>query len=161
MSPYLFVRPGELRQAQWAGVNLGSAQWRYHVGKTDIDHVVPLPRQVVEILSKLYDLTGRGRYVFASDVYADRPMSENTVNAAMRRLGIPADRMTAHGFRAMARTLLDEVLGYRVDLIEHQLAHSVADPLGRAYNRTQFLKERREMMQAWADYLDKLRNGMK
>ena len=84
VSPYLFVRPGELRQAQWADVNLGSAQWRYHVGRTDIDHVVPLPRQVVQILSKLYDLTGRGRYVFASDVYADRPMSENTVNAAMR-----------------------------------------------------------------------------
>lgn len=157
LSPYLFVRPGELRQAQWADINLGSAEWRYHVGKTDIDHIVPLPRQAVELLSKLYDLTGRGRYVFASDMYADRPMSENTVNAAMRRLRIPAERMTAHGFRAMARTLLDEVLGFRVDLIEHQLAHSVADPLGRAYNRTQFLKERREMMQKWADYLDELR----
>lgn len=157
IAPYLFVRPGELRKAQWADIDLGKAEWRYHVGKTDTDHIVPLSKQVVNLLSKLKNLTGRGRYVFASDLYANRPMSENTINAAMRRMGISADCMTAHGFRAMARTLLDEALGFRVDLIEHQLAHSVADPLGRAYNRTQFLKERHEMMQKWADYLDALR----
>jgi integrase len=113
----------------------------------------------VALLRELHPLTGRGRLVFPSLRSRDRPMSENTLNAALRRLGYPKDVMTSHGFRASARTMLDEVLGQRVDLIEHQLAHAVRDPLGRAYNRTAHLPERVEMMQRWADYLDGLKKG--
>jgi integrase len=102
-------------------------------------------------------LTGTGRFVFPGARSSKRPMSDNAILAAMRRLGIGKDEMSGHGFRAMARTILDEVLGVRPDYIEHQLAHAVKDPNGRAYNRTSFLPERREMMQQWADYLDKLR----
>lgn len=157
MAPYVFVRPGELRHAKWADIDFESCEWRYHVGKTQTEHIVPLAHQVTQLLKKLYPLTGRGKYVFTVIDYTDRPMSENTINAALRRLGIDRDTMTGHGFRAMARTILDEVLGYRQDIIEHQLAHKVIDPLGRAYNRTTHLKERKKMMQHWADYLDKLR----
>ena len=160
LAPLLFVRPGELRTAQWVDIDLEKAEWRFRVSKTHTDHVVPLASQAVAVLDEIRQLTGRGQYVFPSARSNSRPMSENTVNAALRRLGIPSDELTGHGFRAMARTILDEVHGFRIDLIEHQLAHAVKDPLGRAYNRTSHLPERRRMMQAWADYLDSLRIGI-
>lgn len=159
VAPLVFVRPGELRTARWADIDLEAAEWRYTTSKTGTPHIVPLASQVVDVLRALHPLTGRGGYVFPSERGKGRPMSENTVNAALRVLGYDSDTMTGHGFRAMARTMLDEVLGFRPDYIEHQLAHSVKDPLGRAYNRTQHLPERRKMMQAWADYLDGLRTN--
>ncbi len=159
LAPLVFVRPGELRQAQWSDFDLGAAEWRYRVSKTDVDHIVPLSRQALAILGEIYPLTGVGRYVFPGARTADRPMSDNALNAALRRLGIDKHELSTHGFRAMARTILDEVLGFRPDFIEHQLAHAVRDPNGRAYNRTAHLAERRKMMQAWADYLDKLKAG--
>jgi integrase len=161
LAPLLFVRPGELRTARWVDIDLEKAEWRFRVSKTHTDHVVPLASQAVAVLAEVRQLTGRGQFVFPSARSNSRPMSENTVNAALRRLGIPSDELTGHGFRAMARTILDEVHGFRIDLIEHQLAHAVRDPLGRAYNRTSHLPERRRMMQAWADYLDSLRIGTK
>jgi len=161
LAPLLFVRPGELRTARWVDIDLEKAEWRFRVSKTHTDHVVPLASQAVVVLAEVRQLTGRGQFVFPSARSNSRPMSENTVNAALRRLGIPSDELTGHGFRAMARTILDEVHGFRIDLIEHQLAHAVKDPLGRAYNRTSHLPERRRMMQAWADYLDSLRIGTK
>jgi integrase len=121
------------------------------------DHIVPLANQALAVFSELKPMTGHGKYVLPSIRTDERCMSENTVNAALRYMGYEKDVMTAHGFRAMARTILDEVLGERVDLIEHQLAHSVIDPNGRAYNRTAHLVARRQMMQRWADYLDRLR----
>ena len=124
-----------------------------------IDHIVPLARQAVEVLRSMHILTGQGKYVFPSIRTNDRCMSENTVNAALRSMGYSKEMVTAHGFRATARTLLDEVLDERVDLIEHQLAHAVRDTNGRAYNRTAHLPARREMMQRWADYLDELRQN--
>jgi integrase len=127
--------------------------------KMGVDHIVPLSTQAVEILRSVYPITGHGRYVFPSLRSEERPMSENTINAALRGMGYSKDIHTAHGFRAMARTILDEVLGERVDYIEHQLAHTVKDPNGRAYNRTAHLPARKKMMQSWADYLDKLRTG--
>jgi len=161
LAPLVFVRPGELRKAEWADIDLDAAEWRYIVTKTKTPHIVPLSRQAVAILRELQPLTGRGRYVFPSARSASRPMSDNAVLAALRRMGIGKDEMSGHGFRAMARTILDEVLGFRPDYIEHQLAHAVRDPNGRAYNRTAHLPERRKMMQAWADYLDKLKAGAK
>lgn len=159
LAPYVFARPGELRQALWADIDLDAAQWRYTVTKTNTAHIVPLSVQAVAILREIQALTGRGKYVFPSARSSTRPMSDNAILAAMRRLGIPKEVMTGHGFRATARTLLDEVLHYPPHIIEHQLAHAVRDPLGRAYNRTTHLPERCTMMQAWADYLDKLRTG--
>ena len=159
LAPLVFVRPGELRQAQWADVDLDTAEWRYTVTKTGTAHIVPLATQAVAILREIQPLTGDGRYVFPSARSGARPMSDNAILAAMRRMGIAKDTMSGHGFRAMARTILDEVLGVRPDLIEHQLAHAVKDPNGRAYNRTAHLPERRKMMQQWADYLDKLKAG--
>ena len=147
---------------RWSRVALhGDQEWRYTATKTDTPHVVPLARQAVEILRELHPVTGHHRYVFPNARYRqrDRTMSNTTFWGAFRALDIPPDRMTPHGFRAMARTILDEVLGFRPDFIEHQLAHRVRDPNGRAYNRTAFLPERRVMMQAWADYLDRLRAG--
>lgn len=163
LSPLLFVRPGELRAAEWAEFNLDAAEWRIPGTKMKmgLDHIVPLSRQALDVLRSLHALTGQGKYVFPSIRTADRCMSENTVNAALRSMGYSTDMMTAHGFRATARTILDEVLGVRVDLIEHQLAHAVRDPNGRAYNRTAHLSARREMMQRWADYLDELRTSSK
>ncbi|WAW10371.1 integrase arm-type DNA-binding domain-containing protein [Oxalobacter vibrioformis] len=158
LAPLVFVRPGELRTAQWEDIDLDTAEWRFTVTKTNTQHIVPLSRQAVKILIELHALTGRSRYVFPGARTNGRPMSDNAINAAFRRMGIEKDRMSAHGFRAMARTILDEVLGERVDLIEHQLAHAVRDPNGRAYNRTAHLPERRKMMQRWSDYLDKLKN---
>lgn len=155
--PLTFVRPGELRQAQWAEIDLKAAEWRFTASKTGTEHIVPLSTQSLEVLRSLEPLTGRGTYVFPSARSNRRPMSNMAVNAAMRRVGIDKDEFTGHGWRATARTMLDEVLGFRPDFIEHQLAHAVRDPNGRAYNRTAFLPERHKMMQAWADYLDTLR----
>lgn len=159
LAPLVFVRPGELRKAVWADIDLDAAEWCYHVTKTDSEHIVPLATQAVATLRELHALTGDGVYVFPGARTNGRPMSDNAILAAMRRLGIGKDEMSGHGFRAMARTILDEVLGVRPDLIEHQLAHAVKDPNGRAYNRTAHLPERRKMMQQWADYLDKLKAG--
>lgn len=157
--PMVFVRPGELRQAKWEEIDLNAAEWRYTVTKTNTPHIVPLATQAVETLKELYGLTGRSVYVFPGLRSHDRPMSENTINAALRYMGYDQQTMTGHGFRAIARTLLDEILGFEPHIIEHQLAHGVKDPLGRAYNRTKHLPERRKMMQQWADYLDKLKAG--
>ena len=159
LAPLVFVRPGELRHALWADIDLDAKEWRYTVTKTSTEHIVPLARQAVDILRELQPLSGRSEYVFPSARSAKRPMSDNAILAAMRRMGIGKDEMSGHGFRAMARTILDEVLGFRPDFIEHQLAHAVRDPNGRAYNRTAHLPERRKMMQEWADYLDKLTAG--
>jgi integrase len=159
LSALLFVRPGELRSAEWAHVDFDAAEWRIPAEKMKMrmDHIVPLARQALIILADLKPMTGHGKYILPSIRTDERCMSENTVNAALRHMGYGDDVMTAHGFRAMARTILDEVLGERVDLIEHQLAHAVIDPNGRAYNRTAHLPARRAMMQRWADYLDQLR----
>lgn len=157
LAPLVFVRPGELRKAEWADIDLDAAEWRFVASKTGVDHIVPLASKAVEILREVHALTGGGRYVFPSARTGERPMSDNAILAAMRRMGIAKDEMSGHGFRAMARTILDEVLGMRPDLIEHQLAHAVKDPNRRAYNRTAHLPERRKMMQQWADYLDKLK----
>ena len=158
LSAMLFVRPGELRHARWEDINLDTAEWRYVTSKTKVSHIVPLAKQALEALREVQPYTRRSQYVFPGVRSASKPISENTINAALRNLGFDSTMMTAHGFRAMARTLLDEVLGFRPDFIEHQLAHAVRDPLGRAYNRTSHLEERTKMMQAWADYLDSLRS---
>ena len=161
LSPLVFVRPGELRTMEWAEVDLDAAEWRIPGSKMKmkVDHLVPLSKQAAELLRGVQPMTGHGRYVFPSLRTGERPMSENTINAALRGMGYSAEVHSAHGFRAMARTIMDEVLGERVDLIEHQLAHAVKDVNGRAYNRTAHLPARRVMMQTWADYLDKLRIG--
>ena len=161
LSPLVFVRPGELRTMEWVEVDLDAAEWRIPASKMKmkLDHLVPLSTQAVELLRGVKPMTGHGRYVFPSLRTGERPMSENTINAALRGMGYSAEVHSAHGFRATARTIMDEVLGERVDLIEHQLAHAVRDVNGRAYNRTAHLPARRAMMQTWADYLDKLRMG--
>lgn len=161
LSAMVFVRPGELRQAEWAEVDLDAAEWRIPGSKMKMenDHIVPLATQAVALLRSVHPITGHGRYVFPSLRTGERPMSENTISAALRGIGIAKEVHSAHGFRAMARTIMDEVLNQRVDLIEHQLAHAVKDANGRAYNRTAHLPARRVMMQVWADYLDKLRMG--
>jgi integrase len=157
--PYLFVRPGEFRQMQWKDVDFESKEWRFVATKTDFDHIVPLSRQAINILSALKPLTSRNSiYVFPNGRTPFRPMTDAAQCAAYRRLGIDTqNELTAHGWRAVARTLLHEKLGFAPEVIEHQLAHKVPDNLGRAYNRTKFLDERKRMMQAWADYLDELR----
>src|SRR5690606_17367959 len=160
LAPLTFVRPGELRKARWADIDLEAGEWRFVASKTGTQHIVPLATQAVEVLRELEPLTGRGEFVFPGLRDRSRPMSENTVNAALRRLGYDSDTMTGHGFRAMARTILDEVLGFRPDFIEHQLAHAVRDPNGRAYNRTAHLSERHRMMQAWADWLEQQKRGV-
>lgn len=158
--PLLFVRPGELRKMKWSDVDLDKGEWSFFVTKTEVQHIVPLARQAVAILRALHPATGNNEYVFPSARSNSRPMSDMAMNAAMRRMGIDTKtEITSHGFRAVARTILDEVLGFRPDFIEHQLAHAVKDPLGRAYNRTSHLKERKKMMQKWADYLNKLKVG--
>lgn len=160
--PLVFVRPGELRKAKWEDINLEVAEWRFIVTKTDTEHLVPLSKQAVAILEELKPLTGRGEYVFQVGSDPKKPMSEATINAALTRLGYDTqEQITAHGFRAMARTLLHERLNYRPEVIEHQLAHVVADNLGTAYNRTKFIDVRVPMMQHYADYLDELRAGAK
>jgi len=160
LAPMLFVRPGELRRAEWASLDLDKAEWGYFVSKTKTDHLVPLASQAVAILRELHALTGHGQYVFPGARGNDRSMSEAAINAALRRMGYDTKtEITGHGFRAMARTILHEELHQKPEVIEHQLAHKVSDTLGTAYNRTKFLKERKAMMQLWADYLDKLKAG--
>jgi len=159
LAPLLFVRPGELRHAEWSEIDLEAKQWIIPAKKmkTRTEHLVPLCQQAIDALAELHPLTGHGQYVFPSARSPKRPMSNNAVLGAMRRMGIDKEEMSGHGFRAMARTILDQDLMFRADIIEHQLAHAVKDPNGRAYNRTSFIKERTDMMQKWADYLDSLR----
>lgn len=168
LSALLLLRPGELRHMQWSWLDLDGATLtvpaevmkRRKQDKADgPPHFVPLAPQAVAILRDVHRLTGQGVYVFPSLLSAARCMSENTVNAAIRRMGYDRETMTAHGFRAMARTLIAERLGIAPEVIEAQLAHAVGDALGRAYNRTQFADQRRAMMAKWADYLDWLRDG--
>ncbi|HET7268811.1 MAG TPA: integrase arm-type DNA-binding domain-containing protein [Oleiagrimonas sp.] len=156
LAPLVFVRPGELRKARKEDIDLDKREWRFTASKTGTPHIVPLSKQATEIIKGVLPLTGCSEYVFPGIRSLRRPMSENTITAALRYMGYDGGTMTSHGFRAMARTVLDEVLGYRPDFIEQQLAHAVRDPLGRAYNRTKHLAERKKMMQAWADYLDQL-----
>lgn len=168
LSALLFLRPGELRQIEWAWIDLDAGildipaalMKRSKKDKANgASHFVPLAPQAVEVLRVLQPLTGHGRYVFPSLLTDQRPMSENTVRSALRRMGYSNDDMTAHGFRAMARTMAAERLGIAPEVIEAQLDHAVQDSLGRAYNRTQYLDQRRELMNKWADYLDRLRVG--
>lgn len=161
LSPLLFVRPGELRKMEWKDVNLDGAEWIYHVSKTDTMHIVPLARQAVEVLREIQPLTGRGKYVFHGERDHDRPMSDNAIRSALRRMGWANDEMTPHGFRAMASTILDN-MGYKQEWLERQLAHEEANKVKAAYKREawrMYLPERTTMMQAWADYLDKLKAG--
>jgi integrase len=159
LSALLFQRPGEIRAMEWSEVNWDAERWELPADKMKMKqpHIVPLCRQALDLLRELQRLTGRGTYVFPSARGGSRCLSENGVRTALRTMGYDNDTMTPHGFRALARTMLDEVLGYRVDWIEHQLAHQVRDVNGRAYNRTAHLEGRAEMMQGWADYLEKLK----
>ena len=159
LAPLVFVRPGELRHAEWTEFDLVKAEWNIPAEKMKmrLPHLVPLSPQAIAILRELQPLTGSGKYLFPSARSPKRPMSNNAVLSALRRMGFANEEMSGHGFRAMARTVLDEVLHFRPDFIEHQLAHAVRDPNGRAYNRTAHLSERQKMMQAWADYLDALK----
>ena len=161
LAPMLFQRPGELRSMEWAEIDWDTAEWNIPGSKMKMkrDHLVPLATQALELLRGIQAISGHAKYVFPSVRTCARCMSENTINVALRSMGYPKEVITGHGFRAMARTIMDEVLDERVDLIEHQLAHAVKDPNGRAYNRTAHLPARRKMMQRWADYLDKLRAG--
>ena len=161
LAPLVFVRPSELRQAKWDDIDLDACEWGFLVTKTHTPLIVPLSEQAVAILRALQPLTGQQTdkqpWVFPGTRNNGRPMSENTLGVALRTIGVPKEEMSVHGFRAMARMCLDEQLGFPPHLIEHQLAHQVRDPLGRSYNRTQHLPERKKMMQAWADYSDHLR----
>jgi integrase len=168
LAPMLLLRLGELRFAQWSEIDLDSAMWTVPAARMKRElraklhgapHLVPLPKQAVAVLRELHTVTGRGPMVFRGERHHDRAMSENTINAALRAMGFPQDEVTGHGFRATARTMLQERLGFDPHVIEAQLAHSVRDNLGRAYNRTEFIEQRRKMLQAWADFLDKLRRG--
>jgi integrase len=163
LAPLVFVRPKELRTAEWAEIDLDAAEWSIpgRKMKSREPHVVPLARQAVELLKELYPLTGSGRYVFPNHRTPQKPMSNMAVLAALRYLGYEKHEMTGHGFRALSRTLLDEELHFPPHLVEHQLGHRVKDALGRSYNRTQHLPERKVMMQKWADFLDALRSGGK
>ena len=150
--------PGELRKAEWAEIDLDGAEWRIPAERMKMDelHIVPLARQVVELFREIQPLTGDGRLVFPALHTSLRPISENTLNMALRRIGYSKDQMVSHGFRSMASTLLNEQ-GWHPDLIELQLAHAERNKVRAAYNRAQRLDERRKMMQAWADYLDGLK----
>lgn len=159
LSPLLFVRPGELRTMEWQEINWDKRRWEIPSSKMKMReaHIVPLAKQSLEVLAQMEPLTGRGSFVFPSARKGGRPLSDNGVRTALRSMGYSNEQISPHGFRAMARTLLDEELSFPVDHIEQQLAHAVKDPLGRAYNRTKHLDERAKMMQRWADYLDELR----
>lgn len=161
LSPLLFVRPGELRKMEWKDLNLGAAEWCYFITKTETQHIVPLARQAVEVLREIQPLTGRGKYVFHGERDHDRPMSDNAIRSALRRMGWANDEMTPHGFRAMASTILDN-MGYKQEWLERQLAHEEPNKVKAAYKRDawrMYMPERTAMMQAWADYLDKLKAG--
>ena len=159
LSALLFQRPGEIRKMEWREIRWDLHRWEIPAEKMKMrrEHIVPLSSQAIAELQSLQLLTGNAVYVFPSPRQLNRPISDNAVRTALRSIGLTNDEMCPHGFRAMARTLLDEVLNVRVDFIEHQLAHAVRDATGRAYNRTAFLEQRAEMMQVWAGYLDKLR----
>ena len=161
LSVLVFQRPGEIRHLMWEEINWAGNRWEIPSKKMkmDRDHIVPLSKQAQKILHEIEPLTGRSIYVFPNERSRNRAMSDNGVRSALRTLGYSNDQMTPHGFRATARTLLDEELGFPPAWIEQQLAHRVSDPLGRAYNRTAFLEDRSRMMQVWADYLDRLRDG--
>lgn len=162
LAPLLFVRPGELRHAEWAEMDLDAAEWRIPGEKMKMRdvHIVPLASQSVSILRELHTFTGHGKYVLPSIRSKDRPMSENTVNGALRRLGYTKEDMTGHGFRSMASTCLNEQ-GWNRDAIERQLAHAERNSIRAAYNYAEYLAERRKMMQHWADYLGELASGAK
>jgi len=159
-APLVFVRPGELRHAEWSEIDLNQAEWRIpgHKMKMREQHIVPLAQQAVVVLRELYPLTGRGKYLFPSVRTVSRPISENTINAALRRMGYTTDEMCGHGFRGMASTMLHE-MGFQPDWIERQLAHAERNSVRAAYNHAQHLPERRQMMQSWADFLGRLREG--
>ena len=161
LSPLLFVRPGELRKMEWQDVNLDAAEWIYFVTKTKTNHLVPLSTQAVAALREIHPLTGRGKYVFPGERDRDRPMSDNAVRSALRRMGWSNEEMTPHGFRAMASTILDN-MGYKQEWLERQLAHEEPNKVKAAYKRDtwrMYQPERTAMMQAWADYLDQLKAG--
>lgn len=158
ISPLVFQRPGEIRQMLWSDIDWGNNEWRPHITKTNFDQIVPLSTQVIAILQEIAPLTGNDKYVFPSSRRDGNPMSENTIRLALKKLGYKSDVMTAHGFRTTASTLLNEQ-GWSPDAIERQLAHAPRDSIRAVYNRAQYLDERRNMMQAWADYLDKLKNS--
>jgi integrase len=157
LAPLVFVRPGELRHARWEEIDFTKNEWRFTVTKIGRPHVVPLSLQAAKLLKEIYPLTGSHEYVFPNARNPNAPMSNNAILSALRRLGVSKDEMCGHGFRATARTILDEELKVRPDFIEHQLSHVVKGPLGRAYNRTEFLEERHDMMQLWADFLDDIK----
>jgi integrase len=160
LAPYVFVRPGELRGAEWSEISFELAEWRIPAERMKMkeQHIVPLARQVIELFQELQIHTGGGRFVFPALGRHMRPMSENTISVALRRIGYSNEQMTAHGFRSVASTLLNEQ-GWNPDLIELQLAHKERNKVRAAYNRAQRLAERRQMMQAWADYLVRLKEG--
>lgn len=162
LAPLVFVRPGELRYAEWTEIDFDKREWRIpgHKMKMGEQHIIPLSNQAIEIFKAIQPLTGNGKYIFPSIRSTDRPMSENTVNAALRRMGYEKDEMTGHGFRSMASTLLHEH-GWLHEVIERQLAHAERNKIAAAYNHAEHLPKRREMMQWWADYLDELAAGAK
>ena len=162
IAPLVFVRPGELRHAQWKDIDLEQGLWSYTPpktkSKTGVQHIVPLSTQVIHLLSELAQITRyKSEYVFPATTSNVKPMSENTVNQALRRLGYTSEQACGHGFRASARTILEEVLDFPIELIEQQLAHQVKDMHGRAYNRTKHLEKRKLMMQKWADYCEQIK----
>jgi len=162
LSPLVFVRPSELRTAKWADIDLEAKEWRYRVSKTNTMHLVPLSTQAVKLLTEISPISGNGEFVFQGGHDPKKPMSAAAINAALQRMGYDTKtEITAHGFRAMARTILHERLNIDPHIIEHQLAHKVPDILGAAYNRTKFIEQRTAMMQSWADYLDELKAGAK
>ena len=161
LAPLVFVRPGELRKARWQEIDLETCEWRFLVTKTNTEHLVPLSKQAINILSEIKPLTGNNEFVFQVGNDPKKPMSDATLNAVLRRMGYDTKtQITGHGFRAMARTMLHERLDFAPEIIEHQLSHTVPDNLGGAYNRTKFISKRKLMMQQWADYLDSLRNDV-
>lgn len=162
LSPLVFARPSELRTAKWADIDLEANEWRYRVSKTNTMHLVPLSKQAAKLFADMHPLSGHGEFVFQGGHDPKKPMSPAAINAALKRMGYDTQQdITAHGFRAMARTILHERLNIDPHIIEHQLAHAVPDNLGGAYNRTKFIEQRKAMMQQWADYLDELKAGAK
>lgn len=161
LAPLVFLRPGELRKAEWTEIDLDKSEWRIPAArmKMNVLHIIPLSTQAVAILREIQPLTGAGKYVFTGARTDTRPMSENTVLAALRRMGYTTDEMTGHGFRSMASTLLNEQ-GFNRDAIERQLAHAERDGVRAAYNYAEYLSQRRAMIQAWANYLDGLTTGL-
>lgn len=162
LSPLVFTRPSELRTAKWADIDLEANEWRYRVSKTKTMHLVPLSTQAAKLFTDMKPVSGHGEFVFQGGHDPKKPMSSAAINAALKRMGYDTQQdITAHGFRAMARTILHERLNIDPHVIEHQLAHKVPDALGAAYNRTKFLEQRKLMMQQWADYLEELKAGAK